>query len=46
VLAAGLTSAVAGKLFISDAESVVAILAQAIAGGAVLALVTHAMTPG
>ena len=45
VLVAGIVAAVAGKLFISDPESVVAILAQAVAGGAILALVTHAMIP-
>jgi zinc transporter ZupT len=30
---------------ISDSESQVAVLAQAVAGGAILALVTHAMIP-
>jgi CRP-like cAMP-binding protein len=45
VLAAGLVAAVAGKLFIGDAESTFAILSQAVAGGAILALVTHAMIP-
>jgi CRP-like cAMP-binding protein len=45
VLAAGIIAAVAGKLFISDAESTSAVLAQAVAGGAILALVTHAMIP-
>src|SRR5216683_1332569 len=45
VLAAGIVAAVAGKVFISDSESQVAVLAQAVAGGAILALVTHAMIP-
>ncbi len=45
VLAAGIVAAVAGKLFISDPESIPAILAQAVAGGAILALITHAMIP-
>ncbi len=38
-------AAVAGKLLIGNAQSVTAILAQAVAGGAILALVTHAMIP-
>jgi CRP-like cAMP-binding protein len=45
VLAAGVVAAVAGKLFISGSESTAAVLAQAVAGGAILALVTHAMVP-
>jgi zinc transporter ZupT len=45
VLAAGIVAAVAGKILISDSESQVAVLAQAVAGGAILALVTHAMIP-
>jgi len=45
VLAAGILAAVAGKLLISDSESTSAVLAQAVAGGAILALVTHAMIP-
>jgi CRP-like cAMP-binding protein len=45
VLAAGVVAAVAGKLFISNSESQLAVLAQAVAGGAILALVTHAMIP-
>jgi CRP-like cAMP-binding protein len=45
VLAAGVVAAVAGKLFISNGESSAAVLAQAVAGGAILALVTHAMIP-
>ena len=45
VLATGIVAAVAGKLFIGDSESMLAVLAQAVAGGAILALVTHAMIP-
>ena len=45
VLAAGLLAAVAGHLFIGDPHSLAAILCQAVAGGAVLALVVHAMIP-
>ena len=45
VLLAGLLAAVAGKVFIANPHSLVAIFAQAIAGGAVLALVAHAMIP-
>jgi CRP-like cAMP-binding protein len=45
VLAAGIVAAIAGKLFISNAESTAAVLAQAVAGGAILALITHAMIP-
>ncbi len=45
VLLAGLLAAVAGKLFIGDPHSLAAIFCQAIAGGAVLALVAHAMIP-
>jgi CRP-like cAMP-binding protein len=45
VLAAGVVAAVAGKLFINGSESTAAVLAQAVAGGAILALVSHAMIP-
>jgi CRP-like cAMP-binding protein len=45
VLLAGLAAALAGKLFIGDSEALAAIFAQALAGGAVLALVAHAMIP-
>jgi CRP-like cAMP-binding protein len=45
VLAAGVVAAVAGKLLINGSESMAAVLAQAVAGGAILALVTHAMIP-
>ena len=45
VLAAGIVAAVLGKLLISNASGTPAVLAQAMAGGAILALVTHAMIP-
>jgi CRP-like cAMP-binding protein len=45
VLAAGIVAAAAGQLFIGGSESSVAVLAQAVAGGAILALITHAMIP-
>jgi len=45
VLVAGTVAAVAGKMFLGNSESAAAILAQAVAGGAILALVTHAMIP-
>lgn len=45
VLVAGVLAAAAGKLLIGGADSIAAMLAQAVAGGAILALVTHAMIP-
>ena len=45
VLVAGVVAAVAGKLLIGSPDSLTAIFCQAIAGGAVLALVAHAMIP-
>jgi CRP-like cAMP-binding protein len=45
VLVAGVIAAVAGKLFIGSSDSLAAVFFQAIAGGAVLALVAHAMIP-
>jgi CRP-like cAMP-binding protein len=45
VLAAGIVAAVAGKVLIGNAAATPAVLAQAVAGGAILALVTHAMIP-
>jgi CRP-like cAMP-binding protein len=45
VLVAGIVAAAAGKLFIASSESEVAIFSQALAGGAVLALISHAMIP-
>jgi zinc transporter ZupT len=45
VLLAGLVAAAAGKAFIGSSDALAAIFAQALAGGAVLALVAHAMIP-
>lgn len=45
VLVAGILAAAAGKAFIGNTEALAAIFAQAVAGGAVLALVAHAMIP-
>jgi zinc transporter ZupT len=45
VLVAGALAAVAGKAFIGSSEALIAIFAQAVAGGAVLALIAHAMIP-
>jgi CRP-like cAMP-binding protein len=45
VLVAGLIAAAAGRMFIGSSDSLTAIFCQAIAGGAVLALITHAMIP-
>ena len=45
VLLAGIVAAVLGKTFIASSESLVAIFCEALAGGAVLALVAHAMIP-
>jgi len=45
VLVAGILAAAIGKAFISSPESLVAIFCEALAGGAVLALVAHAMIP-
>ena len=45
VVIVGIIAAAAGKAFIGGSESLAAIFAQAIAGGAVLALVSHAMIP-
>jgi CRP-like cAMP-binding protein len=45
VLVAGVVAAAAGKAFIGSSEALAAIFAQALAGGAVLALVAHAMIP-
>ena len=42
---AGVVAAVAGKLFIGGSDSLTAVFSQAVAGGAVLALVAHAMIP-
>jgi hypothetical protein len=45
VLVAGVVAAAAGKAFIGSSDALIAIFAQALAGGAVLALVAHAMIP-
>jgi zinc transporter ZupT len=45
VLVAGFIAAALGKALIGSSESLTAIFCQAIAGGAVLALITHAMIP-
>jgi CRP-like cAMP-binding protein len=45
VLLAGVVAAAAGKAFIGGSDALSAIFAQALAGGAVLALVAHAMIP-
>ncbi|WP_172806050.1 cyclic nucleotide-binding domain-containing protein [Bradyrhizobium erythrophlei] len=45
VLIAGVVAAAAGKAFIAGSDALPAIFAQAVAGGAVLALVAHAMIP-
>lgn len=45
VLVAGIVAAAIGKAFIGGNDALEAIFAQALAGGAVLALVAHAMIP-
>jgi len=45
VIVAGTVAAAAGKAFIGGSDALPAIFAQALAGGAVLALVAHAMIP-
>jgi CRP-like cAMP-binding protein len=45
VLVAGVVAAALGKAFIGSSDALAAIFAQAVAGGAVLALVAHAMIP-
>ena len=42
---AGILSAVAGKVFIGSSGSLLAVFAEAMAGGSLLALVSHAMVP-
>jgi zinc transporter ZupT len=42
---AGVLPAVAGKVFIGSSDSLIAVFAEAMAGGSLLALVTHAMIP-
>ena len=41
----GIVAAVAGHIFIGSSESLTTVFAQAIAGGALLAVVAHAMIP-
>jgi zinc transporter ZupT len=45
VLVAGMVAAATGQAFIGGSDAHTAIFAQALAGGAVLALVAHAMIP-
>jgi zinc transporter ZupT len=45
VVIVGILAAAAGKAFIGTPDSLTALFAQALAGGAVLALVSHAMIP-
>jgi CRP-like cAMP-binding protein len=45
VLIAGLIAAAAGKAFLGGSDSMTAVFCQAVAGGAVLALIAHAMIP-
>ena len=45
VVFAGVLAAAAGKAFIGSSDALVAIFSQALAGGAVLALISHAMIP-
>jgi len=45
VIVAGIMAAAAGKAFIGTSDAFLAIFSQALAGGAVLALVAHAMIP-
>jgi CRP-like cAMP-binding protein len=45
VLAAGLVAAALGKAFLGSSETLMALFCEAIAGGAVLALIAHAMIP-
>jgi len=45
VVIVGIIAAAAGKAFIGGSDSLAAIFAEAVAGGAVLALVSHAMIP-
>jgi CRP-like cAMP-binding protein len=45
VLLAGLVAAGAGKAFLGSSEALAALFLEAVAGGAVLALIAHAMIP-
>jgi zinc transporter ZupT len=42
---AGTAAAVVGRLFIGSSDSLVAVFAEAVAGGSLLALVSHAVMP-
>ena len=44
-LIAGTLSAIVGKVFIGNSDSLIAVFAEAMAGGSLLALVSHAMVP-
>jgi CRP-like cAMP-binding protein len=45
VMLVGVLAAIAGKLFLGGGQSIASVFAEATAGGAVLALVAHAMIP-
>jgi CRP-like cAMP-binding protein len=45
VVVAGVLAAIAGKVLLGNTQSLTAVFVQAIAGGAVLALIAHAMIP-
>lgn len=45
VLLAGVIASAAGKVLLGGSDSLIAIFCQAVAGGAVLALIAHAMIP-
>ena len=45
MLIAGLVAAALGKAFLGASDSLSATFCEAVAGGAVLALITHAMIP-
>jgi len=45
VLVAGVVAAAVGKAFLGGSDSLTAVFCQAVAGGAVLALIAHAMIP-
>jgi CRP-like cAMP-binding protein len=45
VVVAGIVAAAVGKAFIGSSDALMAIFSQAVAGGAVLALIAHAMIP-
>ena len=45
MLVTEIVAAVAGQLLMAGSDTTAAVLIQAVAGGAILALVTHAMIP-